>query len=270
MIKHIAIIGLGMAVTPHAQSLLELGDRVEVAAGYSPTEARRAAFVARWGFPVSADIDAIFADRSIDAVMMLTPPNTHLELTRRAAAAGKHVLLEKPLEITLERSLALVDAADAAGITLGVVLQHRFKPASMAAAQLIGEGRLGELVCASAHIRNWRPQSYYDQPGRGTKARDGGGVLVTQAIHTLDVLVSLAGLPVEVSAYTATSPVHRMETEDVAAAVVRYGNGAIGTTAATTTAFPGFPETVEIVGSKGTARLEGARLIADFHDGSRL
>jgi UDP-N-acetyl-2-amino-2-deoxyglucuronate dehydrogenase len=268
--KRIAIIGLGMAVTPHAQSLLELADRVEVAAAYSPTEARRAAFDARWGFPVSADIDAIFADRSIDAVMVLTPPNTHLELTRRAAAAGKHVLLEKPLEITLERSLALVDAADAAGITLGVVLQHRFKPASMAAAQLIGEGRLGDMVSASAHIRNWRPQSYYDQPGRGTKARDGGGVLVTQAIHTLDVLVSLAGLPAEVSAYAATSPIHRMETEDVAAAALRYGNGAIGTITATTTAFPGFPETVEIVGSKGTARLEGARLIADFHDGSRL
>ena len=164
------------------------------------------------------------------------------------------MLLEKPLEITLERAQALVDAADAAGITLGVVLQHRFRPASMALAQLMAEGRLGELVSASAQVRNWRPQSYYDQPGRGTRARDGGGVLITQAIHTLDLMISLAGLPVEVSAYAATSPVHRMETEDVAAAAMRYANGAIGTIAATTTAFPGFAEAVEIVGSKGTAR----------------
>ena len=256
--KRIAIIGLGMAVTPHAQSLLDLGDRVEVAAAHSPTEARRAAFAARWGFPATADINAIFTDRSIDAVMVLTPPNTHLELTQRAAEAGKHVLLEKPLEITLERAQALVDVADTAGITLGIVLQHRFRPASMALARLIEEGRLGGLVSTAVQARNWRPQSYYDQPGRGTRARDGGGVLITQAIHTLDLAISLAGLPVEVSAYAATSPIHRMETEDIAAAAVRYTNGAIGTIAATTTAFPGFPEAVEIVGSKGTARLEGA------------
>ena len=122
----------------------------------------------------------------------------------------------------------------------------------------------------SVQVRNWRPQSYYDQPGRGTRARDGGGVLITQAIHTLDLAISLAGLPVEVSAYAATSAVHRMETEDVAAAAVRYANGAIGTIAATTTAFPGFPEMVELIGSMGTARLAGARLAADFHDGSRF
>ena len=268
--KRIAIIGLGMAVPPHAQSLIELQERVEVAAGYSPSEAHRAAFAERWGLPVVGDIEAIFANRTIDAVMVLTPPSTHLELTRRAVEAGKHVLLEKPVEITVERAEALVEAAEAAGVTLGIVLQHRFRPASMALSGLLAEGRLGDLISASAHIRNWRPQSYYDQPGRGTRARDGGGVLMTQAIHTLDLLISFAGLPVEVSAYATTSPVHRMETEDVAAAAVRYANGAIGTVAATTTAFPGFPETVEIVGSNGTARLEGGRLIADFHDGSRF
>ena len=159
--KRIAIIGLGMAVAPHAQSLLDLADCVAVAAAYSPTAARRAAFAERWGFPVTADIDAIFADPMIDAVMVLTPPNTHLELTQRAAAAGKHMLLEKPLEITLERAEAPVAAADAAGITLGIVLQHRFRPASVALARLMDEGRLGELVSASVQVRNWRPQSDY-------------------------------------------------------------------------------------------------------------
>jgi len=199
---------------------------------------------------VTADIDAIFADRTIDAVMVLAPPNTHLELTQRAARAGKHVLLEKPVEITLERAQALVEAVESAGTKLGIVLQHRFRPASVALAQLMAEQRLGELVSASAHVRNWRPQSYYDQPGRGTKARDGGGVLVTQAIHTLDLMISIVGLPSEVAAYAATSPVHHMETEDMAAAAMRYANGALGIISATTTAFPGFADVVEVVGSK--------------------
>jgi predicted dehydrogenase len=268
--KRIAIIGLGMAVGPHAQSLRDLADRVEVAAAYSPTEARRAAFAKRWDFPVTGDIDAIFEDGTIDAVMVLAPPNTHLELTRRAASAGKHVLLEKPVEITLERAQALVDAVEAAGTKLGVVLQHRFRPASLALAQLMAEQRLGDLVSASAHVRNWRPQGYYDQPGRGTKARDGGGVLVTQAIHTLDLMISVAGLPSEVAAFAATSPVHSMETEDIAAAAMRYANGAVGMISATTTAFPGFADVVEVIGSKGTARLANAMLTADFHDGSRF
>ena len=109
-------------------------------AGYSPSEARRAAFAERWGLPVVGDIEAIFANRTIDAVMVLTPPSTHLELTRRAVEAGKHVLLEKPVEITVERAEALVEAAEAAGVTLGIVLQHRFRPASMALSGLRGRG----------------------------------------------------------------------------------------------------------------------------------
>ena len=264
----IAIVGLGMAVAPHAKSLLDLGDRVEVAASYSPTPARRDAFAKAYGLPVSGDLDAILADRSIHAVMLLTPPNTHLDLVRQAAAAGKHVLLEKPLEIGIERAEALVAAAEEARVTLGVVLQHRFRLASLALSSMLAEGRLGEIVSASARVQNWRPQSYYDQPGRGTKARDGGGVLLTQAIHTLDLMISLAGLPVEVTAYAATSAVHRMETEDLAMGAMRFGNGAIGTVSATTSVFPGHADAIDIIGTKGMARLEGTSLIAQFHDGS--
>jgi predicted dehydrogenase len=266
----IAIIGLGMAVAPHAKSLLDLAELVEVAAAYSPTEARREAFFNAYRLPVSGDLDAIFADRTIDAVMILTPPNTHLDLVRRAAAAGKHILLEKPLETSIDRAEAMVAAAEQQGVTLGVVLQHRFKPASEALKALIAADRLGSIVSASARIQNWRPQSYYDQPGRGTRARDGGGVLLTQAIHILDLLISLAGLPDEVSAYAATTPVHRMETEDMVAAALRYEGGAMGTVNATTCAFPGFPEVIEIIGAKGTAVLEGTALTARFQDGTSV
>jgi UDP-N-acetyl-2-amino-2-deoxyglucuronate dehydrogenase len=266
----IAVIGLGMASAPHAKSLADLAGRVEVAHAYSPTEARRAAFCEQFGFPVSGDLDAIFADNTVDAVMLLTPPNTHLDLVRRAANAGKHILLEKPLEIGIERAEELVAAAERAGVTLGVVLQHRFKPARVALARLLAEGSLGEMVGASARTYNWRPQSYYDQPGRGTKARDGGGVLLTQAIHTLDLLISLAGLPEEVCAYATTSPVHRMETEDIVAGGLRYANGAIGTVSATTCAYPGFADQIDIIGTKGTAVIEGTALKAAFHDGTAL
>src|SRR5262245_51208574 len=106
--RRLAMIGLGMASTPHARSLIDLGDRVEVAAAFSPSEKRRAGFAARFPFPVGDNLDAIFTDKSIDAVAILTPPNTHLDLVRRAAAAGKHILLEKPLEITVPRALELV------------------------------------------------------------------------------------------------------------------------------------------------------------------
>lgn len=263
-----AIVGLGMASAPHAQSLKDLADRVEIAAAFSPSEERRRAFGEKYGFPIADGIDAIFSDASIDAVMLLTPPSTHLDLVRRAAAAGKHVLLEKPLEISLERSNTLVEAAEKAGIRLGIVLQHRFRPVSTKLAEVVQSGRLGEIVGASARLANWRPQSYYDQPGRGTKARDGGGVLLTQGIHTLDLLISLAGLPSEALAFATTTPVHRMETEDMAAAALRFANGALGTVNATTCAYPGFADSIELIGTAGTARIEDTTLDVRFHDGS--
>src|SRR5918994_6838391 len=126
----LGIVGLGMAVTPHAKSFLDLKDRAEVAYAYSRSPARRANFAERFPFPQCDRLETILEDRSVDAVLALTPPNTHLELVERCAAAGKHVLLEKPLERSTERALRLVEAAEAAGVKLGVVFQHRFREAS--------------------------------------------------------------------------------------------------------------------------------------------
>src|SRR5690606_24006326 len=160
----------------------------------------------------------------------------------QAAFKGKHVLLEKPLEVSLENAEALVDTCEKAGVTLGVVLQHRFRPVSVALSKIVADGRLGQIVGASAKLSNWRPQSYYDEPGRGTKARDGGGVLLTQGIHTLDLLISVAGLPMEAMAYAVTTPVHRMETEDMVAGAIRFSNHSLGTISATTCNYPGIPD----------------------------
>jgi len=268
MAKHrIAIIGLGMAVAPHAKSFADLKDRVEVASGFSPTEARRRTFADKYKFPVSGDLDAIWADESIDCVAILTPPNSHRDLVLAAAKAGKHVLLEKPLEISTARAEDMVKACRDAKVKFGVVLQHRFRPPGLKLREILRAGELGKIVGCSAIIPVWRPQKYYDEPGRGTKARDGGGVLITQGIHTLDLMLSLVGNVSEVFAYATTTPVHRMETEDLVGAAVKYEGGAIGVIQATTAAYPGFPERIEIIGEKGTAAILGTELKVAFHDG---
>lgn len=264
----VGIIGLGMASLPHARALRELGDEIEVVNAFSPSPERRAAFAKAHGFPVCGRVEMIFGDPRVGAVLILTPPNTHLDLVRMAAVAGKHVLLEKPIEIGLERAEQLVAEAATAGIQLGIVLQNRFRPAAQKLRTLMTERGLGEIVQVSAQTRYWRPQSYYDEPGRGTFARDGGGVLMTQAIHNLDLMLSLVGLPESVAGFVATSPIHRMEGEDMTAAILRFANGAIGSVAATTCAFPGHPDLIEIVGEKGSASLCGTRLCLNLHDGT--
>jgi UDP-N-acetyl-2-amino-2-deoxyglucuronate dehydrogenase len=254
--KRVALVGLGMAVTPHARSLLDLKHRVQVAYAYSPSQERRRSFAERFPFPQCNQLETILQDRTVDAVLLLTPPNTHLELVSRCTAAGKHVLLEKPLEISTARAEQLVQACR--NMKLGVVLQHRFRPAAEKLRERLQD--LGQIVSATAAIPNWRPQSYYDQPGRGTRARDGGGVLLTQGIHTLDLFLSYTGEAAEVKSFFATTPVHRMETEDLAVAAVRFKSGALGVVHATTTAYPGFPERIELIGTRGTALLEGTSL----------
>ena len=266
----VAVVGLGMAVTPHAKSLLDLRERVEVAYAFSPSAERRAQFAARFPFPQCERLETILDDRSVSAVLVLTPPNTHLELVERCAAAGKHVLLEKPLEISTERAERLVAVMKKSGLKLGVVLQHRFRPAAEKLRELLKAEKLGKLVSASASIPNWRPQSYYDQPGRGTRARDGGGVLLTQGIHTLDLLLSFSGEASEVKSFSTTTSVHRMETEDLVCAAVRWRSGALGVVHATTAAYPGFPERIELIGMLGSAMLEGTSLKAQFIDGKSV
>jgi UDP-N-acetyl-2-amino-2-deoxyglucuronate dehydrogenase len=268
--KRIALIGLGMAVTPHAKGLVDLKDRVEVVYAFSPSAKRRESFAARFSFPLCDSLETILADKSIDAVAILTPPNSHLELVKRCAAAGKHILLEKPLEITSARAVELVETCHRAGVTLGIVLQHRFRPAGMKLRELLDDGDLGALVGCSTVIRLWRPQSYYDEPGRGSMARDGGGVLISQGIHTLDLMLSLAGPIAEVTGYATTTPVHRMETEDMVCAAAHFANGAYGTIDATTAAYPGFPERIEMIFRNGTASLAGTALDVFYQDGRKV
>lgn len=266
----IAIVGLGMAVTPHARGLVDLADGIEVVHAFSPSEARRRAFSDRFPFPTCDSLETILNDASVEAVAVFTPANTHRDIGLACAAAGKHVLMEKPLDITTARAVELVEGCRRAGVTMGVVLQHRFRPAGMKLAQMLADGELGRIVGCSTAIRLWRPQSYYDEPGRGSFARDGGGVLISQGIHTLDLMLSLAGQVDVVTGFATTTPVHRMETEDMVCAAMRFDNGAFGTVDATTAAYPGFLEEIVVTGEKGTARLAGTELLVQLQDGRKV
>jgi len=268
--SRIGIIGLGMALKPHALSLKDLADRVEVAAAFAPSRERREQAAKTYGLPVVDSLHAVLGDNSIDCVLILAPPWTHSELVQRAASAGKHILLEKPVEVNAERATTIVETCERAGKRLAVVFQHRFRPASLKLAELLRADALGKLLTASASIRWWRPPEYFAQPGRGMFARDGGGVLLTQAIHTLDLLLHLVGPAAEVSAYVDTSPLRKIDTEDVVAGAVRYASGASGVVDATTVTFPGYPERIEIAGTKGSALLEVENLTVNFMNGERV
>jgi predicted dehydrogenase len=267
MTINIAIVGLGNALQPHAQGLLDLADRVRVVWAAALSETRLRDVAERYGFATTTDLAHAIEDPMVDAVMVLTPANAHLPIASAAFAAGKHVLCEKPLEASIERGEQLIGAGRRAHRRLGVCLQLRFRPGSRRLSQVLTEGRLGEIQAATMMVPWWRAQSYYDAPGRGVKSRDGGGVLITQAIHTLDLFRWLLGINSIEAAQARTTALHRMETEDYASALVRLGNGAPGTIIATVAAWPGSPEWLHIIGSKGTARLEGGNLRLAFVDG---
>jgi predicted dehydrogenase len=262
----LAVVGVGPASQPHAQSLLELKDRIDVRHVVGRSRERLDAFAARYPFPVTDDLDRALADDAVGAVLVLTPPAAHLDVAALAFAAGKHVLIEKPLEVSLERAERLVALGRSSGRRLGVVLQHRFRPGARRLGALLGQEALGRVTSAWVTVPWWRPQAYYDEAGRGTLARDGGGVLLTQAVHAIDLFRSLVGVS-QVRAAEAATSLHRMETEDFAAALIRLGNGAPGFIMATTTDYPGGPERIEIVGDRGAAKLVGGALDVAYHDG---
>ena len=269
--KHrVGIVGLGMALKPHLSSLEELPDRVAIAACFTPSAERRKAFAAASKHPVVNDLDAILNDKSIDVVFVLTPPMSHLDLVEQCAAAGKHVLLEKPIDFTSARGEKQVAAMEKAGRKFAVMLQHRFRDASRKLRASVQSGELGDLVSASASIRWWRTPEYFAQPGRGMKARDGGGVLITQAIHTLDLFQSLTGPVARVTAFAKTSPLRSIDTEDIVAGAIEFNNGAIGTIDATTVSYPGFPEKLELACTNAVAVLNAETLDIYFKDGRHV
>lgn len=264
----LAIVGLGMAHKPHVEALRNLAHKISIKHCFAPSQSRRDEFARLHpDLPIASSLDQVLNDPAVEVVLILTPPWSHHELVAACAKAGKHVLLEKPLDVSAERAAQSVAVMKQAGLAFGVVFQHRFRAASLALRKLVETGELGALVSGSASIRWWRSPEYYAQDGRGMKARDGGGVLLTQAIHTLDLFMSLTGPISKVAAMVKTTPLRKIDTEDLVAAAIEFKNGAIGTIDATTVSYPGQPERIELACEQATAILAAEDLTVYFKDG---
>ena len=227
---------------------------------------RRSEFCNQYGFREADDLTALANDPLVKGALILTPPNARAEAVAIFADRGIPILMEKPVERSLDKATALVDRCEAAQVALGIVFQHRFRKASEALTERVEAGAFGRLLVAAADVPWWRDQSYYDEPGRGTYARDGGGVLISQAIHTLDLLLSLTGPVTEVQAMTHTAA-HQMEAEDWAVAGLRFGSGAVGHVLASTAAFPGAAEAIRLDFEQASVSLASGVLDVAWRDG---
>ena len=264
----IALLGVGPGSEPHLQSLATLADSVDLRWALARSNPDKARAAVPPSTRVTGDLQEILGDPLVEAVIVATPAYTHLEIAAASLAAGKHTLVEKPLDVTLARAEELVGRATAQGVHLAVVLQHRFRPGAQRLKQLLDAGTLGAVQSAVLQVPWWRSQEgYYAKAGRGTLARDGGGVLLTQAIHAIDLFRSLVGVRAVVASQIATTAIHEMETEDFASALLTLGNGAPGVLVATTAMYPGRAEVLELVCRHATATLEGGTLRVQYHDG---
>ncbi|WP_321338888.1 Gfo/Idh/MocA family oxidoreductase [uncultured Cohaesibacter sp.] len=264
----LAVVGLGMAARAHVAALESLHERVELTGLYMRNKNRLLSAAEAMQVKAFPSLEAIAEDEETDAVLLLTPPDSRLDIVALLCGAGKHVLMEKPLERTLPAATELVEMCEKAGVHLGIVLQHRVRSGTFRLKKLLDEKQLGEIAMVRVDVPWWRPQDYYDQPGRGTYDQDGGGVLITQAIHVLDLMLYLLGPVRSVQAMLATTQLHDMEAEDFASAAVLFESGAVGNICATTASFPGSSESIRIDGTKGSAILEGGSLRLIWRDGN--
>jgi len=260
-----ALVGAGVIGRHHGQVISQLADRLRLAAVVDVVPERAAELAsARGGNPYTSLGDALMAEE-IDVVVVCTPTGHHGSVAIEALEAGKHVIIEKPAEITVERTDEIIQARDKAGTLATVISQHRFDPATEKTLAAIAAGEFGRVSSGIAAIDWWRGQSYYDSGDwRGTWELDGGGALMNQGVHTVDLLVAALGRPVEVFAYTGTLAHERIEVEDVAAGVVRFESGALGVLHASTSAYPGLSARLQVHGDRGSAVIDNDEL-AFFH-----
>ncbi len=259
------IVGCGMISTFHARAIGDVRG-AKLAACFDTRAESAEKFAAEHGCRAYSDLQAMLADPQVSIVTVATPSGAHQEPAVAAARAGKHVIVEKPLEITLKKCDRIIEACDRAGVRLGAIFPSRFHDSSVKLKRAIDAGRFGTLSLGDAYVKWYRTQAYYDSGAwRGTWALDGGGALMNQAIHSVDLLTWLMGPVAEIQANAATLAHERIEVEDTVVATLRFANDALGTLEATTAAYPGYLKRIEIHGSEGSALLEEEDLKAwDF------
>jgi predicted dehydrogenase len=250
-----AIVGGGTIFPWHSDAIASIANaKVRAVVDLVPEVAERRAV--ETGATAYTSLDQALARDDVDVVTVCVASGLHADVGVRAAAAGKHLLVEKPIEISLAAADRLIEACDRAGVGLSVVSQHRYDPGPLRLREAIEAGRLGRLILGDAVVKWYRTQEYFDSAGwRGTWAMDGGGALINQAVHYVDLLLWMMGPVRRVFARCRTAA-HQIEVEDLAIALVEFENGAVGSLVASTAVYPALPERLEVTGTEGTVVVE--------------
>ncbi len=257
----VALAGAGMVSAAHADSILEL-DSTDLKIVYSRTEKRAKSFAENYSVPWTCDYDEILKREDVDIVDITTAPWRHADMGIAAANAGKHVIVEKPMDVSLKKCDELITACRKNKVKLSVIFQNRYKKSIRRVKEYIDSGGLGRLLYASGHVKWFRPQEYYDgDDWRGRRETEGGGVIFGQAGHSLDLMLWLFGPAEEVFANITTTPVHKnIDVENLGSVSMKFRNGALGTLEASTSLYPGMPERLELHGTRGTIVIEQGRI----------
>ena len=258
-ILRFGIIGTGSIAGHHIRSIKDIKD-CEVVALCSTSFQRAQLAEDQFGIKTYSDYHEMFRKELLDVVCILTKSGNHLEPTLAAAAAGKHVITEKPLEINLERADQMIKACQDANVKLACIFQNRYTIAYQKLKKAVDEGRLGKLIMGNAYIKWYRNEEYYQKSDwKGTILGDGGAALINQGIHTIDLLLDIMGEVKNVTGKARTM-VHDIEGEDLGLALIEFQSGALGAIQASTAMYPGYPERLEIFGEKGSVILEGGQI----------
>jgi UDP-N-acetyl-2-amino-2-deoxyglucuronate dehydrogenase len=253
-----AIVGCGMIARFHARALAEVpGTALRAVVSRSRANADKMIQELGSACAAATDLQTVLKRSDIDVVVITTPSGAHLEPAVAAANAGKHVVVEKPLEITVERCDRIIEACDKNRVKLCTIFPSRFGDANVELKKAVTAGRFGRITLGETTCKWWRPQSYYDEGGwKGTQALDGGGALMNQAIHNVDLLLWMMGPATHVFGLTAMLAHERIEVEDTAVAALRFQSGALGVIQAATSVWPGLPKTIAVHGDKGSVVIE--------------
>jgi predicted dehydrogenase len=252
------VIGTGAIAWKHAQAYKNIG--YQIAACTDRTEDKGRKFATAWDAEFVATPEQLSQRADVDFLDLCTFPGYRLAAVELGAKYGKHVLVQKPMAVDLETAAPMIAVARKAGIQLGVVSQHRFDDSTLFLKRALAAGRLGTILQADAYVKWYRTDEYYARPVKGSWAGEGGGALISQAIHQVDVLLSLVGAVDVVFGYWRLGAIHKIESEDLVCAVLNYSSGALGVIQASTALWPGYPERIEIHGTKGSAIVTGDQL----------
>jgi len=256
----VAILGTGAIANKHAEAYRNIGFKVVACSNKS--EARGREFAERWGSEFVPDYRSLCRYPSADFVDVCTFPDFHLEPVQICAEIKRPIQVQKPIATNLNEARLMIETAKKAGIPLGVMSQHRFEDSTLFLHRAITAGRLGRILEADAYVKWFRNAEYYARPIKGSWQTEGGGALINQAIHQVDILLYLAGPVQAVTATWQLGALHKIESEDIVNALLSYRSGATGVIQAATALWPGYTERIEISGTKGTAILSGDQLTA--------